>query len=244
MRRLIVSADDFGLSEGVTRGIIDAATRGVLTATSAMVCGPAGVTYLSLAPEFPGHIGAHLQLTDGVPVLPPGQIPSLVEASGRFPRRDPPAGREAEHIRAEWEAQLDRLGAAGIRAHHIDSHHQVHSEPEVRAPYRELALERGLPARLGASLPDALDAGNGGVDLLVTQWFGGDLSPSRFAHIVDLAFQHLGGSGTVELACHPGHCDDALRAASHYASEREAELATLCAVETRSRLADMGVTLV
>jgi hypothetical protein len=86
MRQLIVNADDFGYSSGVNRGILEAHRQGIVTSTSVMVnqrAAPAGTKQaLTDAPDL--GLGLHLILTQGRPVLPPGQVPSLVGGDGRF----------------------------------------------------------------------------------------------------------------------------------------------------------------
>ena len=85
MRRLIVSADDFGLSVAVNEGIERAHREGVLTAASLMVAGPAAADAVARARANPGlRVGLHLVAVEGPAVLPASEIPDLVDASGQF----------------------------------------------------------------------------------------------------------------------------------------------------------------
>lgn len=130
-RVLIVNADDLGLSDGVTEGIVRAWRDGVVTSTSAMVNIDGAPERISAVhadhPDLP--IGLHLNITDGRPVLPPGRVPTLVGADGRF--------RSIEEIpkhllniaptelAAELHAQAELLTSIGVRFSHIDYHQHI-----------------------------------------------------------------------------------------------------------------------
>src|SRR5262245_41214934 len=84
-RRLIVNADDFGVSEAVNEAVIRAFTTGVLTSCSLMVTGAAFEHAVALAQAHPGlAVGIHLVTVMGRAVLPPAEIPTLVDAAGNF----------------------------------------------------------------------------------------------------------------------------------------------------------------
>ena len=120
-RRLIVNADDFGLSPGVTRGIVHAFRNGVLTSTTMLVNMPHfddAVEAARANPEL--GVGVHLTLLWGRPVLAPERVPSLVEPDGTFPRtlgtlaRRYYLGRLSAHeITLEIEAQIRKFTEAG-----------------------------------------------------------------------------------------------------------------------------------
>src|SRR6266581_9597373 len=84
-RRLIVTADDFGAEIAINEAVEAAARDGILTCASLMVGAPAAADAVARARRLPGlRVGLHLVLIDGSPVLPPGDIPALVGADGRF----------------------------------------------------------------------------------------------------------------------------------------------------------------
>ena len=147
MVRLIINADDFGLTEGVNRGVIRAHREGVLTSATLMAGGLAWREAVALAAAQPSlGVGVHLTLTALQPVLPPEQVPSLVDRSGRFRRqfwRAPllPPGQ----VEAEWRAQILRLLEAGLKPTHLDSHHHIHLWPPFTAIICRLARELGIP---------------------------------------------------------------------------------------------------
>ncbi|MEZ5288640.1 MAG: ChbG/HpnK family deacetylase [Vicinamibacterales bacterium] len=248
MKRLIVAADDFGLTDGVTAGILEAMAAGVVSCTSAMTAVPGAAERAGAAikPALEGRIGLHLQRTPGEPCAGRSGVPSLCDGSGRFPARaEGTAWRDAD-IACEWLAQVERLRAAGIEPAHLDSHHHVHQLPAATRPYASLAATLGVAARGGpAPVREALSAaGVVHADWFETSWFDGVLTVDRFLAIVRRAFAVVRGEGTVELMCHPGRTDRALEQVSRYTSQRDAELAVLCAPDLRRRLEDMDITLV
>ena len=248
MRRLFVNADDFGLTEGVSQGILEAMAIGLVGGTTAMVCPEGAAARVSrLGTSMAGRVGLHLQLTGGVPCLPPGEVATLVTAAGTFPRRKTEVRSvDPDEVRREWQAQLDRFLAAGLSPSHLDSHHHIHKRPEVLPVFVELARGLGIPAR---AVSDDMrrvfaEAGIAHADVCVTGFFGDDLSEARFLALVDAAFDGIGGAGTVEVMTHPGRCDAALSAISSYAEGRENELDVLRRPELLAALADRGVTVV
>jgi hopanoid biosynthesis associated protein HpnK len=139
VRRLIVNADDFGISEEVNDAIIRAHREGVLTSTSLMVTGAAAAQAVRLAKENPGlAVGIHLVAVMGRSVLPKSEIPSLVDEQQNFSNNptaaglkyffSPPARRE---IRREIAAQFARFHETGLRLSHVDGHLHLHVHPVI-----------------------------------------------------------------------------------------------------------------
>jgi hypothetical protein len=150
-RRLIVSADDLGLTAGVDRGIAAAIEAGSVTAVGVLanLADPAAVA--RLAAEHPGvSFGAHLNLTTGRPVLAAGRVPSLVDARGVFrplgeqTRRALGRRLDATELTRELEAQLAALVDAGVAVDHLDSHEHVHLLPGVTGAVVGLAHRSGV----------------------------------------------------------------------------------------------------
>lgn len=245
MRRLFVNADDFGLTEGTSHGILEAMAAGTVAGTTAMVCVDGGLERLArLGPAMAGRIGLHLQLTGGAPCLPAASIPSLVTEEGLFPRKKL-AVRDVDpdEVRREWRAQLERFRSSGLEPSHLDAHHHIHKRPEVFPVFLELARELHVPARaLTDDMRQALDAaGVPHADACVTRFFGENLSVHGFLGLVDAAFDALGGSGTVEVMAHPGRCDAALAAISSYCQGREEELRVFTDPALPTILAGRGI---
>lgn len=244
MRRLFINADDFGLSPGVCQGIEQALAGPLVGGTTAMVCMPGSERLAAeRGPALSGRMGLHLMLTAGRPCLPAGEVPGLVGPGGGFPRRPEELGPVAPgQVLAEWRAQVARLRGLGVEPSHIDSHHHVHMLPAVWPAYLELARELGLPARAGdaGKVAELRAAGVPSADLLVVDWFGPGLTAEGLAGLLAEAAGRCPPDGTVELMCHPGVADAALREISTYAEPRQNELAVLCDPATARMVAELG----
>jgi len=153
--RLIVNADDFGLTPGVSRAIIELHAAGLVTSTSLMARAGATEEAIELACATPSlGVGCHVVLVDGEPILPPEKIPSLVDArTGRFPDSLTAfllrlfTGRiRAEEIEAEAAAQIAHLQERGVRLTHIDTHKHAHMFTAVLRPVLRAARAAGIRA--------------------------------------------------------------------------------------------------
>jgi hopanoid biosynthesis associated protein HpnK len=157
VRRLIVNADDFGLTAGVNRAIVEANTNGIVTASTLMATGRAFDDAVSLAKQTPQlDVGCHLVLIDGDPVLDAHRLPTITyptSGTARFPdglksfaaraltrRLDP------DEIEAEASAQIRKIQSAGIHVSHVDSHKHTHLFPAVMRPVLRAALACGVRA--------------------------------------------------------------------------------------------------
>jgi predicted glycoside hydrolase/deacetylase ChbG (UPF0249 family) len=141
-RRLIVNADDFGLTPGINQAVLELHSAGVLTSATLMAAAPAFRAAAHAAFVQPSlSIGCHIVLVDGSPVLHPSEIPTLVGPDGRF---RPTLGdflrdllrrriHEAD-IERETAAQIRRIVAAGITPSHLDTHKHTHMFPRVLRP--------------------------------------------------------------------------------------------------------------
>jgi predicted glycoside hydrolase/deacetylase ChbG (UPF0249 family) len=135
-KRLIVNADDYGWSRGITDGILKAHHDGIVTSTSMMVNRPAGEYALAQLPSAPKlGVGIHLTLSDGSPVLPACEVPTLVDTEGKFYcgaevlRRLKKRMFSALEIEAEFRAQIRWMKERGITPTHADSHQHLHLYP-------------------------------------------------------------------------------------------------------------------
>jgi predicted glycoside hydrolase/deacetylase ChbG (UPF0249 family) len=217
MRRLIVTADDFGRSAGVNRGIVEAFENGIVTSASLMVRWPAAVE----AAEYAQHrttlaVGLHVDLGEwryGDGTWKP--VYEVVSPSDR------------EEGEAEVSRQLERFREyVGRDPTHIDSHQHLHRSDPLRTILALLAEHLDVPLRgvtpgihycgdfhaqtaEGEPLPDAVSV------------------PSLISILASLP------GGTTELVCHPGRLDDA---DSVYGVERSREVDTLCDPRVRETL--------
>jgi hopanoid biosynthesis associated protein HpnK len=152
-RRLIVNADDFGLTLGVNRAILELHAAGVLTSATLMATGAAFRSAVHAAFVQPSlGVGCHVVLVDGAPALHWSEIPSLATAEGFRPSlanfaRDLVRGRvRPMDIEREAIAQIRRLQSAGITVSHVDTHKHTHVFPRVLRPLLRAALACGVPA--------------------------------------------------------------------------------------------------
>jgi hopanoid biosynthesis associated protein HpnK len=151
LRRLIVNADDFGLSSSVNEAVVRAHREGILTSASLMVNEPGFDEAVKLARQNPRlGVGLHLTLLLGHSTLPPESIPGLVNARGEFSRRPVATGldyffkrRLRSQLRAEIHAQFERFRATGLALDHVNGHLHLHLHPVIFS----LLLEDG--ERLG-----------------------------------------------------------------------------------------------
>jgi hopanoid biosynthesis associated protein HpnK len=150
-RRLIVNADDFGASEEVNEAVIRAFKEGVLTSASLMVTGAAAEQAVKLAKENPGlAVGIHLVTVVGQSVLPPSEIPTLVDANGNFSNNPTAAGlkyffslQARSDLRKELAAQFEKFHSTGLRLSHIDGHLHLHVHPVIFNAALELGAKYG-----------------------------------------------------------------------------------------------------
>lgn len=153
--RLIVNADDFGMSRGTSDGILLAHRYGFLTSTSLMVNMPASEYAISQAAHAPKlGIGIHLNLCCGKPISRASEVPSLVGADGNFHAPSTLIRRlwrwqvSLREVESEFRAQIRWMTARGLHPTHADSHHHMHIYPAAALPFlRALHAERIRCAR-------------------------------------------------------------------------------------------------
>lgn len=221
---LIVNADDFGLSEGVNRGILEAAERGILTSASLMVRQPAAAAAAECARQAPAlSIGLHLDfgewvLRDGEWVL----LYSVVSTED---------ATEVANETSRQLAEFQRL--MGRPPTHIDSHQHVHRQEPARSIVLALARSIGVPVR--DFTPEIRYCGD---------FYGqdGEGLPIPGALTCDGLKRILSERppGVTELGCHPGYGEGL---ATPYRAERALELAVLCAPEIRDALRELRIRL-
>ncbi len=270
---ITLCADDYGLTYGVSRGIIEALRAGRLSAVSALVTGP---RWPALGQEllrcgFNADVGLHLNLTLGKPlgpmpefakdgVFPPIRALVRVARDGKLPLAE---------IRAEISRQLDRFEAVtGRPPDFVDGHQHVQVLPGVRDELLEELAERGLKGRLwlrdsGDALPRILARGAQLKKALIVQHLARDFARdaalrgfevnqgfsgfSDFHPGKDYAKQfksYLRARGPRHLVmCHPGHVDAELRELEPVTVTREQELAFLLSPRFEELLTKKGLKL-
>ena len=154
MKRLIVTADDFGAAPEVNEAVETAHRRGILTAASLMVSGPAAADAIARARCLPSlRVGLHLVLLEGRPLSPPAAVPHLVNGAGTFPANPAALGtllacsREARReLAAEITAQFAAFLDSGLTLDHCNAHKHFHLHPVVGGLLAAIGPRFGLRA--------------------------------------------------------------------------------------------------
>ncbi len=152
MRRLVVTADDFGNDVAVNEAVEAAHRDGILTAASLMVGGPAVADAVERAKRLPGlGVGLHLTLVDGTPILPPEVVPGLVDDRGRFRDNMALAGAAMfflpatrRQLAAEIAAQFAAFAATGLPLDHVNAHKHFHLHPTIAGLIVSIGARYGL----------------------------------------------------------------------------------------------------
>lgn len=172
MRNLIVNADDLGWTVGVNRGISEAHRNGIVTSTSLLANGSAFEDGVRTARKLPGlGVGVHLNLSDGLPTSPADDVKTLLNEHGKFAGgpeslllRLTTKSLDLGEVEREWDAQIQKVHASGIRPTHLDGHKHVQMLPGLFAIALRLAKRHGIEAvrvsHEASSLRSALSNGN------------------------------------------------------------------------------------
>ncbi len=244
--RLVVTADDLGLSPAVTRGIIEAHRRGVVRSASLLVTYPGAEEAAALARAEHGlEVGLHLDLVGGSPAADPATVPSLIGPDGRFHRlgeltRLLALGRvRAGELAREIRAQAARARAWGVEARAWDSHRHAHLLPPVARVVGAVAREEGVrwlrraapPTLPRAAKPAALAVATALAAPFLrgipgNDWYV-DLSSWRPPLDAGAVALFAARPGVGEIGAHPGSLDDALAARDPLRARRVDELRIL-----------------
>lgn len=263
-RLLIVSGDDFGLTDGINRGILEAHERGVLTSTSVIAPGPTLPAWVSALDGSGIDTGVHLTCVgEDPPLLSAPEIPSLVDDRGFFPTdwrmflRRAAVGRiDAEDLRRELDAQIRAVRDAGIHVTHVDTHQHLHLWPTVTRVVLDLAADHGIHA---ARVPQA--HGRTFRSTLITALEhrlrrrvsrSGVYATDGFIGLEDAGAMTLGPlrraitraallpGSSVELCMHPGETSDPLRDRYRWGYRWSDELEALRDPSTRVAIRNAG----
>ena len=165
MRKLIVNADDFGLTAGVNRAIVEAHRGGVVSSATLMANGAAFDDAVTAARSVPNlSVGCHVVLVDGTPVSPPGSLDTLLairsaepgkfySSLSAFAARAMLGGFDPDQLVAEVTAQIKKIQAAGIQVTHLDTHKHAHIFPEILAALLRAARICGVRAIRNTFVP-------------------------------------------------------------------------------------------
>ena len=265
---LIVNADDFAMTSGVSHGILEAHRHGIVTSTSVLANGRVltdMVPYLFDTPTL--GLGAHLAVVgEDPPVLSATEIPTLVGRDGHFALTWKTflartlAGRvDPDHIRLEFTAQLDRLLGLGLPVAHLDAHQHLQLWP----PISEILLTLATRSRISAvRVPRARPTSVTGIGVAVLArrlarqadergicYTQDSVGIAIAGHINDRMLDEFIATtarrrpASMELTVHPGHGDDPDRARYRWGYEWEQELAALTAPAAKTAVERAGLRL-
>jgi len=223
-RRVVVNADDLGLSEGVNRGIFEAHERGILTSASLMVRHKGlsdAVSYCQKNPRL--GVGLHLDLGEwrlsSGEWLPAYEVVNLRDAAA--------VENEVARQLALFEEALER------KPTHLDSHQHVHRREPVRAIMQRLAGRFGVPLRGAGPIHSCGEFYGQQEDGVSAAWM---ISSENLIRIL----RHL-PKGESEVSCHPGFAEDL---DSDYRVERALEVQALCDPRVHAAVQVEGLALV
>jgi predicted glycoside hydrolase/deacetylase ChbG (UPF0249 family) len=267
-RLLIVNADDYGLTERISTGILRAHDEGIVTSTSVLAIGPA---WPKVAPWLADRdrlgVGVHLAAVgEDPPLLSAREVPTLVGREGRlcgsykgFVARMAAGRIDPADVRREFTAQLEAVLHLGVAVGHLDAHQHLHLWPAVgrividvarrfQVPAVRVPRYRGLsPLALGVTVLGrrlARRAGEAGLRYPADGTgieVAGRLDHDRLPSA--LAGLARGGAGTVELAVHPGEADDPDRSRYDWGYRWSDELDALTSDTARQAVARHGFVL-
>ena len=274
MRRLIVTADDFGSDVAINEAVEAAHRDGILGGASLMVAAPAAADAVARARRLPSlKVGLHLVLIDGAAALPPADRGCLAGADGRFADGQVLAGLRyffapgiRQRLAAEIRAQFEAFRATGLALDHVDAHKHMHLHPTVARLIVEIGRDYGMRAvRLPAEPPAALRRAfpaerhsapfyQPAVALLRRRLRRAGLAAND--HLFGVAWSGamvearvLGllpylPPGVSELYCHPATRQTAALARAMPGYRHAEELAALVSPAVRRRIAELAIGLV
>ena len=269
---LVVNADDFGLSEGIDRGIQSAFRQGILRSASLMPNGSAFDDAVRIACDTPGlGVGIHLSLVDEHCIAPLAEVEGLADEAGRLPRTYSAFVRSfilrrfgIQQVRAEIEAQVRRVLDAGIKPTHLDSHQHLHIFPSILTVVLDVAKTVGIPVvrlPLDQSCRGLPFGGRGiqgkALSLLCRRaaprisaarlrradfFWGFEVSGQLDEANLKLILNRL-GEGVNEVMCHPGFSDSATKARYPWGYRWDDEAAALMSESVCEMVRDRGIRL-
>jgi hopanoid biosynthesis associated protein HpnK len=154
MRRLIVTADDFGLAIPVNEAVERAHLHGILSTASLMVAAPETADAVERARRLPKlRVGLHVVLVNGRPALPPERVPDLVDSRGRFAANLFAAGVRyffkpgvRRQLEDEIREQFALFAQTGLQLDHANAQNHMHVHPTILSLIVKVGRESGLRA--------------------------------------------------------------------------------------------------
>ncbi|MGL4522375.1 MAG: carbohydrate deacetylase [Bacilli bacterium] len=248
--KVIMNSDDFGMSDGVNKGTVEAMQRGVVSSTTMCVNMPgfdSAIDYIKK--NDMKNVGLHLIFTGGKPILPANEVSSLVDEEGKFLHWSVAKERllslKQTEIAAEIRAQYNKVVSEGVEISHIDCHHHfLLFYPHTASVVVDFAKEVGLPIR--TVTPEIREfvrnAGVKTVDYCELNFYNEGVTLETIKQSITSAKEK--GLEIIEFMVHPAYVDADLRAVSSYSEQRADELVLLTSEEVKHLLQTENVELV
>lgn len=246
MIRIVINADDFGLSDGICKSIIELLDMGAISNTTIMVAAPEATARLRQfnVSSLLGAAGLHLQLTGGKPISPSSEVKSLIDPyTGRFLDRNAMKHANPEEVEQEWLRQIELVtDLLGGPPTHLDSHHGAHRIPHLGEIYLSLATKFKLPVR-GVSDNNFIRKLKArkirGSHVLLRNWTGAFLSELELLTMLKQLSEGL-DDDLIEIVTHPGYCDVYLEEISSLNKARDNDHNALSALKHKNLLEENG----
>lgn len=237
IKKLIVNADDFGMTEGVTIGILHSHADGIVTSTTCMMNMPFATFALEQAKKYPTlGVGIHFVLTAGKPLLEGPK--SFTDENGNFIHvskySDGNVHTDKEELYNEWKAQMELyIKIAGKKPTHIDSHHHVHLMKEHIDVAIKLAKEYDLPMRQRDKVYDGYTYVR-----CADRMYDDLITPEFMQSELDTDEEYL------EYMCHPSYVDQRLYDMTSYGLPRMKEAVLLRSNEMKEFIKNKNIELI
>jgi predicted glycoside hydrolase/deacetylase ChbG (UPF0249 family) len=250
--KLIVNADDFALTMGVTKGIIKGMKEGIVTDTSVLVNSQYFEESIQLA-KANGitSMGVHLTLTFSKPILPVSEVRSIVDNNGDFFRRPSliPLTYKVDEVYNELKTQIEKFLLTGMELNHLDTHHGFSViDAAMIEVVKSLVKEYKVPLRRD----DALTNDKGLKELFLSSSSGIASTADCYVlsrdenenSIISMLEKYNRTSEAIEIACHPGFVDNDVLSLSSLTYERERDLELFMSEKIIKYINDNNIELI
>ena len=224
-KKIIVNADDFGLTVGVSEGIVEAFKNGIVTSTTLMVTQPGAKAAVELSRENPKlGIGLHMTFDKGKALT---GVSTLTDENGNLKSSKSllEPGVKEEDFYKEILAQYEEFKKLmGKEPTHVDSHHHIHSRnPEAFKATTRFCTENNMKRRSD--------------DSFVGHFYGADISEDKLIQLIEDKIK-VSNCDILEMMTHPGKSDESLEATSSYTMPREEEIRILTSTKVKNYIKD------
>ena len=238
MTKLIVNADDFGLSEAVNYGIISAYKNGIVTSTTIM----AGMPFFDHAVELLNEnrglgCGVHMTLSLNKPVF--NYHKTIVDENGNFYKRITNELVEEkfdlDEVYEEFCAQINKVINSGVKVDHLDSHHHVHTLSSLKPVIEKIVKKYNLPIRGG--FESKIDYDN--IIPMTESFYNENVTDDYFEKFINELKNH----DVIDVMCHPAFIDEQLVNSTSYAMQRMKEYSILTSKKVKEFLRENNIGL-